>query len=148
MPTRSRVRSAAGRILLFGLLLQPAGTLATELAVTVNGVANGDGHVLVAVCTPRTFLGAKCPYTAQTVAAEGKIRVVVSDIEPGVYAVQSFHDENDNLAIDRNLFGLPSEGMGFSRDAPMDFGPPRFDDAAVEISGTRTAVELRMRYFD
>jgi uncharacterized protein (DUF2141 family) len=148
MPATFQISSAGGCLVLLGLLWQPAGSAAAELEVTLQGVANGDGHVLVAACTPKTFLGAKCPYTGRTAAAEGEVQVVVTGIEPGMYAVQSFHDENDNFAVDRNLFGLPSEGMGFSRDAPMNFGPPRFDDAAIEISGEGSAVELRMRYFD
>jgi uncharacterized protein (DUF2141 family) len=142
------IRRACGWSALFGLLLQPAASSAAELAITVRGVANDSGHVLVAACTAETFLGAKCPYTARTAAEEGPVRVLVSGIKPGAYAIQSFHDENDNLDIDRNLLGLPSEGMGFSRDAPMRFGPPSFEDAVVEITGRRSEVELRIRYFD
>ena len=130
------------------LLLLPSDAGAADLAVTLREVANDEGHVLVAVCTPATFLGPECPYTARTAAAAGPVRVVVRGIEPGAYAVQSFHDANDNLDIDRNLLGLPREGMGFSRDAPMRFGPPRFEDAVVEVKGERSEVEFRMRYFD
>jgi uncharacterized protein (DUF2141 family) len=140
--------SAAGLGALLAWLLPPTGAGAAELAVTLHEVASDEGHVLVAVCSEKTFLGARCPYTGSAAAAEGLVRVVVRGIEPGAYAVQSFHDANDNLDIDRNFFGLPREGMGFSRDAPMRFGPPRFEDAVVEVTGERSEVEFRMRYFD
>jgi uncharacterized protein (DUF2141 family) len=146
-PSRRRALWAGLGALLLGLF-QPTGAGAAELAVTVHEVASEQGHVLVAVCTAQTFLGAACPYTGRTAAAAGPVRVVVPGIEPGAYAVQSFHDANDNLDIDRNFLGLPREGMGFSRDAPMRFGPPRFEDAVVEITGKRSEVEFRMRYFD
>ena len=146
-PSRRRALWAGLGALLLGLL-QPTGGGAAELAVTVHEVASEEGHVLVAVCTAQTFLGAQCPYTGRTAAAAGPVRVVVRGIEPGAYAVQSFHDANDNLDIDRNLLGLPREGMGFSRDAPMRFGPQRFEDAVVEVKGERSEVEFRMRYFD
>ena len=121
---------------------------AADLRVTVEEVAAGSGDVLVAVCTPETFLGQACPYTSRAPAVSGEAEVVVRGIEPGVYAVQAFHDANDNLDLDRNFLGLPEEGMGFSNNAPMRFGPPRFEDAAIEIDGRGSATRLRLRYFN
>jgi uncharacterized protein (DUF2141 family) len=125
-----------------------SGALAADLEVTLEDVATSSGHVLVAVCTPETFLRRGCPYTGRAPAATGEAQVVVRGIDPGVYAVQAFHDQNDNLDLDRNFLGLPKEGMGFSNDAPMRFGPPSFDDAAIEISADGAATRLRLRYFD
>lgn len=113
--------------------------------MTVNGVGNARGKVLVAVCTPETFLKAGCPYTAAEPARPGSVTVVVRRVPPGTWAVQAFHDENENLDIDRNFLGLPVEGVGFSNDAPMRFGPPSYDDAALAVRepGVRTALSLR-----
>lgn len=122
--------------------------VAAELKVTLEQVASGAGHVLVAVCTPETFLRRGCPYTGRAPAVSGEAQVVVRSIDPGVYAVQAFHDENDNFELDRNFLGLPEEGMGFSNDAPMRFGPPSFQDAAIEIDADGAATRLRLRYFD
>jgi uncharacterized protein (DUF2141 family) len=131
------------------LLTAPlAGAGAAELKVTLEDVATSSGHVLVAVCTPETFLRAGCPYTGRAPAVSGEAQVVVRGIDPGVYAVQAFHDQNDNFDLDRNFLGLPKEGMGFSNDAPMRFGPPSFDDAAIEIGAAGAATRLRLRYFD
>jgi uncharacterized protein (DUF2141 family) len=132
----------------FLLTVPLAGAGAAELKVTLEDVATSSGHVLVAVCTPETFLRRGCPYTGRAPAASGEAQVVVRGIDPGVYAVQAFHDQNDNFDLDRNFLGLPKEGMGFSNDAPMRFGPPSFDDAAIEISAAGAATRLRLRYFD
>ena len=131
------------------LLIAPlSGAVAAELEVTLEQVATGSGHILVAVCTPETFLRRGCPYTGQARAVSGQAQVVVRSIDPGVYAVQVFHDENDNRELDRNFLGLPAEGMGFSNDAPMRFGPPSFKDAAIEIDEGGAATRVRLRYFD
>jgi uncharacterized protein (DUF2141 family) len=130
------------------LLAQPGASVAAELEVTVERIANDAGYVLVALCTPDTFLGVGCPYTGRARAANGKVQVVVSDIEPGVYALQAFHDSNDNMDLDRNIFGLPKEGMGFGNDAQMRFGPPRFEEAAIEVPPRGAVARLRLRYFD
>jgi uncharacterized protein (DUF2141 family) len=36
--------------------------------------------------------------------------------------------------------------MGFSRDAPMRMGPPRFEDAAFPIAPAGAAIAFRLRY--
>jgi uncharacterized protein (DUF2141 family) len=124
-----------------------AGGLAAELRVTLEEVATGHGHVMVAVCTPDTFLGAGCPYTGRAPAVSGVAEVIVRGIEPGIYAVQAFHDENSNFDLDRTLLGWPKEGMGFSNDAPMRFGPPRFEDAAIDVGVDGGTTRFRLRYF-
>ena len=118
------------------------------ISVTVDGVANATGRVLVAVCTRETFLGEQCPYMANAPApAGGTVEIVLEGIEPGTYAVQVFHDENENFDIDRTFFGWPKEGMGFSNDAPMNYGPPEFDKAAIELKRGRNETRLNMRYY-
>lgn len=59
---------------------------------------------------------------------------VFEDLEPGDgYAIAVFHDENANNDLDRNIFGIPSEGTGASNDAHNMFGPPGYDDARFRI---------------
>lgn len=137
------------------LLLRPIVALAlfagaaeaADLRVRVEGLRNADGSVLVAVCPEAAFLTGSCPYTGASPAEADGAEVVVRDVPPGVYAVQAFHDENDNLDLDRNGIGFPLEGLGFSRDAPMRFGPPRFADAAFELAEPAARLGLTLRYF-
>lgn len=130
------------------LVLWPRAGSASNLSVTVEGIDGSRGHILVAVCAEDQFLRAGCTFTGKAPAAPGAIMALIPDIIPGVYAVQVFHDENDNMDLDRSLLGFPKEGMGFSNDAPMRYGPPRFADAAIEIDGPEAATRLTMRYFD
>lgn len=130
------------------LLLGARAAVGTELEVTVEGVRSDRGRILVAVCTAETFLGDNCPQAARAPASVGEVALTIRDIPPGTYAVQAFHDENEDGEIDRDVFGRPREGIGFSNDAPMRFGPPRFEEAAFAIDdGGRHAIRFRMRYF-
>ena len=117
---------------------------AADLTVQVNGLRNANGTVYVAVCTEDQFLDPTCSYFGRGPASTGV--VTVSGVPPGTYAVQVIHDENDNQTLDRPGF-LPTEGMGFSRDAPMRFGPPRWDDAKFDLAESGATVPLTMRYF-
>lgn len=56
------------------------------------------------------------------------------DLEPGFYAISSFHDENANSNLDTNFLGIPKEPYGFSNNASKPFGPPDFDEAKFEVT--------------
>ena len=132
---------------LAAILFWAAGAAAEEVTVRVEDLRNDNGSVLVAVCSAEAFLGPHCQHRGRAKARTGTAEVTVGEVRPGSYAVQAFHDENDNLELDRNLLGMPREGVGFSGDPPMRMGPPRFSDAAVEIGGDGASVTLSMRYF-
>ena len=132
--------------LLLTLLAGPA--MAGELLVTITNVRTDHGHVLVAVCDRTTFLQPKCAYHGSAPAKAGSVTVPIEGVPGGVYALQAYQDENDNGTLDRSFFGMPKEGMGFSRDAPMRFGPPDFNDAAVTVPAAGGALSFALRYFD
>jgi len=70
----------------------------------------------------------------------------VEGILPGRYVVQSYHDEDGNGRVRRGLFGIPAEAIGFSRDAPVRLGAPRFEDAAIDVTEPSTTTRLRLRH--
>jgi len=131
--------------LALALATVPAG--ATTLTATITGIRNGAGHIRLAICAKTDFLNPHCAYTAAATATPGAVTLIIPNIPPGTYAAEAFHDENDNHAIDRNFFGIPREGIGFSNDAKMHFGPPRFDDAAFPVTHAPAHITFAIRYF-
>ncbi len=121
---------------------------AADLDVVVSGVRDANGRVLAEVCPQEQFLDPKCPWRASAAAAPGAVTVHIPNVPPGIYAAQAYHDENGNKQIDRNWIGVPTEGIGFSRDAPFRFGPPSFDDAAFQLGPEGGRIALTLRYFD
>lgn len=67
-------------------------------------------------------------------------------VAPGRYAIALLHDENNNGKADRALMMMPREGFGFSRDAKVSMGPPRFDSAAFDVGTDPVRQSIRMRY--
>jgi uncharacterized protein (DUF2141 family) len=134
------------RAILMCLAAMPCMAWGASVQVTVEGVRNDHGRVLVALCTVAEFLRPHCAWKANAPAAAGTVTLRIEGVPPGTYAAQAFHDENDNGRIDRNLLGLPEEGMGFSNDAPMVFGPPRFATAAFQVTGTGAGIAFHLRY--
>jgi uncharacterized protein (DUF2141 family) len=123
--------------------LVPVGAAAGDLTVDIAGLRSQEGVVRVAVCPRAAFTGPDCPHAG--VAPADMARVIVRNVPDGTYALQAFHDENDDGDLNRK--GLrPAEGLAFSNDARMRLGPPRFRDAAVRVQGDGR-LTLTMRYF-
>ncbi|WP_068071864.1 DUF2141 domain-containing protein [Novosphingobium lentum] len=118
-----------------------------SITVDVANVRNAKGRVRVDVCPQPQFLEDNCPFHADVPARAGTTTVVINGVPPGQYAIQAFHDENSNGEVDRALFGIPKEGVGFSRDARISFGPPKWADAVFSHDARPMAVRFGLRYF-
>lgn len=64
----------------------------------------------------------------------------------GSYALALIHDENGNGRLD-TMFGVPREGIGFSRNPRVTFGPPRFAAARFAVGTGTVAESVRLKYF-
>ena len=122
----------------------PAVTAPVEVAI-VN-VRNASGRVHIDICTAETYLKV-CPYSGTAPARPGITVVTIRGVPPGRYAVEAFHDENGNGEIDRGLFGIPKEGVGFSNDAKIRMAPPKFAEAAIDHGRTPQHISFSLRYF-
>lgn len=127
------------------LALATAGSAAAAtVEVHVSGVAAGKGKVNVAVCDRERFLK-QCAFSGSAPAREGDNVIRIADVPSGKWAVLAYQDENSNNELDRNFVGIPKENYGFSRDARSKFGPPGFDDAAIEVNGDTTMAKVQLR---
>lgn len=117
------------------------------LTINVGNVRTAKGMVHVDICPQANFLKDDCPYSAQAPARLGTTQVIVHDLPPGQYAAQAFLDENGNTKVDRALFGIPKEGVGFSNDARIVFGPPSWTNAVFAFNGPNATIGFSLRYF-
>lgn len=117
------------------------------LTVQVDNVRAARGHVRVDVCPQARFLKSDCPYSGDAPAVKGTTVVTVRGLPPGHYAVQAYLDENDNHDVDRALFGIPKEGIGFSNGVKVRFSAPKFADAAFQFAGATQAIRFSLQYF-
>ena len=133
-----------GLLLVMGVAAEAQGASVT---VKVTGVRDNRGVVRVAVCPQADFLHPHCPYFGHSPSAAGSVVVTVDQIPPGLYAAQAYQDANDDGVLERNWLGLPKDGMGFSNNAPMRFGPPAFRDAAFIVGTGSVTISFRLKYF-
>lgn len=122
----------------FALLAFTAAVYAQNITVTVTKLSAASGKLMIELEDQN---GKAIDAKAATV--KGKTCVVVfEDVAPGTYAIQYYHDENDNGKMDTGIFGIPTEGYGFSNDARGFMGPPDFEDMLFEVKGN---VEMTLK---
>jgi uncharacterized protein (DUF2141 family) len=126
----------------------PAAKLAGHtLTVTIEGVRSAEGNLMVALLKADPAAGKATQASAAMVAAKaGAVSITFNGLADGDYAVQMFHDEDRDGKMGTNLFGLPTEGYGFSNRAKATFGPPKFADMKVEVRGADTATAAVLAY--
>jgi len=120
---------------------------AKPLQIVVWNLKKALGTVRVAICTPATFLKTDCPWEGVAQATPQGAVVTIAGLPPGTYAAQVFQDENDNHQVDRNLLGVPKEGVGFSNDAPILLKAPSFAAASFEYAGDGMTLRVKLRHF-
>lgn len=73
------------------------------------------------------------------------VRMTVSDLPEGHYAIKAFHDVNESGSMDFNWMGLPKEPYGFSNNAMGAMGPPKFEQAAFPVKKGSNTTRFKMR---
>jgi uncharacterized protein (DUF2141 family) len=82
-----------------------------------------------------------------SIAAGPTAHIAFGDVPPGDYALLVLHDENGNNKVD-TMLGIPREGVGFSRNPRLMFGPPRFDAVRIHIpAGAASETGVKLQYF-
>jgi uncharacterized protein (DUF2141 family) len=119
-----------------------------SVSVEIEGLRSKHGQVLACLTAdPKTFPDCQKDPKALHVSApaiNGE-DLQFTNVQPGRYAVALFHDENGNGRMDKMLM-VPREGYGFSRDAPIQFGPPKFGAASFAVGAIQIHTAIHVRY--
>lgn len=122
---------------------------AADLTVKVEDVRDAKGSILIALYdSEASFLKpALAKLKQQAKSSKGEVTFVFHDLPAGTYAASSFQDEDDSGKLKTNSLGVPTEGYGFSNDAQLGGGPPKFPQASFAFDGkTEKTVSFSLNY--
>ena len=130
---------------------QPGKSAATgTLVVELYGFKNDRGQALLAVFRSKQGFPDQVRHAIWSKALpirSHRVVVTIEQMPAGRLALAVVHDEDRDFALNTGLFGIPTEGYGASRDAPANFGPPSWEDAAFSLrAGERKPIRIRVRY--
>jgi uncharacterized protein (DUF2141 family) len=138
------------------ILFAPAVT-AGELRITVEDIRSTRGTILlglydsfenftraIELSDTEGFLNDPNRFVAVALRANAarKSAVVLTNLDPGQYAIILFHDENGNGKLDKNVLGVPTESYGFSNNVQGFLGPSAFREAVMQITASDKAVRI------
>ena len=120
-----------------------------KLTVTATGLRSADGKVLYSLYTSGDGFpsdATKAIANGNTTIVNGEATYTFQGLKPGTYAVSIMHNENGNGKMESNFFGIPKEGYGASNDAKGSMGPPKYEDAKIELREAEKKISIKMRY--
>jgi uncharacterized protein (DUF2141 family) len=131
-------------VLLYCSTLAAAG--ATDLTITVSGVKDNDGYLVATIFNSESsFLKRPEAFASFRIkASQRNVGFSVKNLPPGKYAVNAFHDQNDNGKLDFDANGAPTEVYGFSNDARGTLGPPEWAQAAFELGDQAKTISIKL----
>ena len=114
--------------------------------IRVTGLRSDDGHLVCGLFVEENWLRAGAVSGEGGEIDNGVAVCRFPDVEPGTYAISTFHDENDDGRLDTGFMRIPKEGTAASNNAYRRFGPPRYRDAKFDYDGGVLELEAEMRY--
>ena len=130
------------------LALPSHAALASKIVVTVEGLRSDRGQVMVGLFSkPEHFPdGDYADQYVRRPASTAPVTVVFDGLQPGLYALGAYHDENGNDHLDTDFIGLPIEGYALSNGVRAILSKPTFQQAAFTIGAEDKPVALHIRY--
>ena len=125
----------------------PAAGRAATVTVAIDDIRSDKGHLRIGVCQRSEFLSEYCRYHAVVPSRTGTVTATIPDVPPGTYAVAAFQDEDDTGHMRRNFLGVPKDGLGFSRNPKLGFGPPSWAQCALGIGKADVAIAVTLHYY-
>jgi len=129
---------------IFGCRLSAQTAPSCNLRVRVTGLRNAKGVVRLTL-----FRDAEVVETRelQIDPATLTVKVGFEKLPQGIYAVNLFHDENNNGKMDTNFVGMPTEGYGMSNNPKKRMGKPGFDETNFQINKPVYNLEIKTIYW-
>jgi uncharacterized protein (DUF2141 family) len=123
---------------------------AAALTVHFIGLKTSQGAVMVALYNSEAAYensGTASDAATRTVKLaiqDGVAVTTLADLPPGQYAIKAFHDLNGDAKLNTNLFGIPTEPVGFSNDAPVHMHAPSWRETVFVVHAGDNAISIHI----
>lgn len=116
--------------------------------LTVQNLRSQKGLIRICITAdPENFPGCTDDRNAITRSVKTTgAPIHIGGLPQGNFAMALIHDENGNARLD-TFAGIPREGIGFSRNPAVTFGPPQFTAARFAVGAQPVAQTVKMKYF-
>jgi len=131
------------RKLILSAVLFASTIIASDITVEVTGLLNKNGKLSIGLYNKNddTFANISKYYKGVNLTInDSKVIYTFKNIINGTYAVAIIHDENKNKKLDKNFFGIPTEGYGFSNNIRPSFRSANFEESKFQLIDDKNIV--------
>jgi uncharacterized protein (DUF2141 family) len=121
-----------------------------SVIITVKGIQNHKGHILIAVYDNPSAFESNTPKQAiakVSLLITGTTASAEFNLKAGTYAIQVLHDENNNKILDKNWLGIPTEAIGLSHGLKSKFRKPTFAECSFQLRQHRQHIDITLEKF-
>jgi len=133
--------------LVLGLMVAFSSMVANVVSIEVTNIKDKNGTVFIGLYDKEdVFKEVSKVYKGQVLEIGANVvRCRFEDIPNGTYSISVFHDENGNSKLDKNFFGVPKEGYGFSNNIRHLLRGANFEESSFEIASDKN-ISIKMGY--
>jgi len=117
--------------------------------IVVENVRNAEGIVTAELYVDRKAVFLKKAgrlMRMRVLAAQGRTELCLVAPEAGDYTVAVFHDEDADKKFNRDFFGIPTEGYGFSNNPGFRFGLPEMEEIRFAVEDGPITLPITLTY--
>jgi uncharacterized protein (DUF2141 family) len=116
------------------------------LSITITDLKSATAPVIFSVYeNPDTYLDPKAQLKTYRFVPKSKtLKIKLTDLKFGTYAIAFYQDMNDNGKIDKNGLGIPKEPYAFSNNIRPKLSAPSFKDCKFNYSKNQSVISVKM----
>ncbi len=119
-----------------------------KLIIEVTNIKKQKGDLLCRIYNSKeTFPSKKVDkmFRLITTPVNGETATITVDQLPlGEYGIVIHHDRNSDGKMNKTWYRAPKEPVGCSRGAKGNFGPPKWNDAVIELNQHELTISINM----
>jgi uncharacterized protein (DUF2141 family) len=120
------------------------------LTVVINGIEHKKGQICIGVYAKEQGFPEKTSGLAQSACTKitgSVLKQQFFGLKPGNYAVTIVDDQNGDRKLNKDFFGIPTEGFGISNNPTVSVqtGSPEFREAKFLLN-KNTTINITVKY--
>ena len=132
--------------LTIAISLNAQSTGTNSITVHIKGVKNDHGVMRAFLFNSEDgFLKRSFMTRTAKFHGKGELSIVFDSLPKGDYAVNVYHDRNNNNELDSNWMRIPKEPYGFSNNVRGKMGPPKFEEAKFPLNTNQQLITINLK---
>ena len=113
-----------------------------DLKIEIRNIIELKGNIIVAIYNKSDDFPKKGKHYQDSMVQVNNYSetIIFRNLPVGDYAVAIFHDRNNDDKLNKNIFGLPKEGFGFSNNCKPFFSAPSFKCTKFNLSSDKSII--------